>query len=252
MKTIKNPRFLKDDERIDAYLKGEMTKDEEPRFLQELKTNPELKQRAVLMARFVRGMKEVGTQQDEDVKKALSSSSVDDVKKIIQSVSLERETRPIPIRRYTTWVSIAASLIIIVWLGIGFAERQKSITLADEYTNVFAFSGKEASDNYRSLVTDSSETEKKLEELFSNITNKKNIGRTIQELSHLWDLSIQDGYNEYTPYSHEIGGNLALGYLIKGDRKKAKRVLQKIITISPDSEEEKELLKSSKELLNRL
>ena len=53
-------QLLKEDDRIANYLKGRMTADEEQAFMQELKSNPELKAKAIAMARLAKGLKEVG------------------------------------------------------------------------------------------------------------------------------------------------------------------------------------------------
>ena len=57
--------MLHDDERIVNYLKGRMAAEEELAFLADLQADPELKAQAVAMARMVKGMKEVGTANDE-------------------------------------------------------------------------------------------------------------------------------------------------------------------------------------------
>ena len=58
-------RLLEEDDRIASYLKGQMSGEEEQAFLQELEENPDLKERAIIMARLVKGLKEVGTAQDK-------------------------------------------------------------------------------------------------------------------------------------------------------------------------------------------
>ena len=59
-------RLLEEDDRIASYLKGQMSGEEEQAFLQELEENPDLKERAIIMARLVKGLKEVGTAQDKE------------------------------------------------------------------------------------------------------------------------------------------------------------------------------------------
>ena len=50
-------RLLEEDDRIASYLKGQMSGEEEQAFLQELEENPDLKERAIIMARLVKGLK---------------------------------------------------------------------------------------------------------------------------------------------------------------------------------------------------
>ena len=59
-------RLLEEDDRITSYLKGQMSDEEEQAFLKELEENPELKGRAIAMARMVKGLKQVGSAQDKE------------------------------------------------------------------------------------------------------------------------------------------------------------------------------------------
>lgn len=94
-------KMLLDDERIVNYLKGRMTAEEEQEFMQELQENPELKAKAIAMARMVKGMKEVGTTNDEELMGEFLASSgnlVEDVaKQAIQKAAdneiVEKATR---------------------------------------------------------------------------------------------------------------------------------------------------------------
>ena len=60
-----DPKLLEEDDRIVAYLKGQMSEEEEQSFLKELEDNPELKGKAISIARLVKGMKQVGSEQDK-------------------------------------------------------------------------------------------------------------------------------------------------------------------------------------------
>ena len=46
------------DDRIDAYLRGQMTKEQEHQFLSDCKNNKELKERAYLTALLVKSLKQ--------------------------------------------------------------------------------------------------------------------------------------------------------------------------------------------------
>ena len=74
-------RLLKEDDRITSYLKGQMSDKEEQAFLKELEENPELKGRAIAMARLVKGLKQVGSAQDKESIGSLLASSEQSVEK---------------------------------------------------------------------------------------------------------------------------------------------------------------------------
>lgn len=55
--TPEEQRFMAMDDRIDSYLRGQMTKEEESQFLSECKENIELKERAYLAALLFKAIK---------------------------------------------------------------------------------------------------------------------------------------------------------------------------------------------------
>lgn len=74
-------------EKIEKYLKGLMDKNEEKTFLQELEKNPELKERAIAMARLAKGVHAAGVKNDEDTIDAFRSSDINSVKEIAEKIS---------------------------------------------------------------------------------------------------------------------------------------------------------------------
>ena len=61
--TAKAKRLLAMDDRIDAYLRGQMTKEEEHQFLSDCENNKELKERAYMTALLVKALKD----KDEEI-----------------------------------------------------------------------------------------------------------------------------------------------------------------------------------------
>ena len=214
---------MDEEERITSYLKGKMSATEETQFIIELQNNPELKAKAVAMARLVKGMKEVGTKRDTKTKEAFLVSTTEEIKQVARNVSAERSTKVITLRQASTWMSIAASIIIIVWGGFVYNDYHTTIALADEYTMAFETS------IYSRGEDVSSEAEKRLALLFDNVKNKKELENTLHELSLCWEISQMVTYNDYTEYSAEIGWYLAIGYLKDNDKKMAKTMLEELI-----------------------
>ena len=156
---IIDPKLLEEDDHIVAYLKGKMSQEEEQEFLKQLKENPELKKKAIVMARLVKGLKEVGTEQDKNTQDAFLASTEEDVgtivKDIIQSPDVtntddkitdeptdEDNDKPyvFPLRKVAGWLSIAASVILIMWLGIGYNSYRNTTGLGKQYGQVFSAS----------------------------------------------------------------------------------------------------------------
>ena len=247
-----NEKLLLEDERIAQYLKGKMTADEEQAFMRELATNADLKEKAIAIARMVRGMKEVGTANDEELVGELLAADVEEVKTIANNVSVtKKKGKVISWRRTMTWLSAAASVALLIWAGIGYNDYRTTTGLGNQYATEFT-----ASQLPRSALTRGGETptevEVKLTKLFDNVVNDKDLEATVHDLSLCWELSMQETYNDYTDYAPEIGWNLAIGHLKNNDRKQAKAVLEKLTTIAPSGnavgDKARELLKRVDEI----
>ena len=57
--TPEEQRLVDMDERIDSYLRGQMTEEEESQFLSDCENNKELKERACLIALLVKSLKQI-------------------------------------------------------------------------------------------------------------------------------------------------------------------------------------------------
>lgn len=245
-----DPKLLEEDDRIVAYLKGKMSEEEGQQFMKELKENPELKEKAIAVARLVKGLKKVGLEQDKKTQDAFLASSDEGVKASAEQAinkqeeeSAGKEAKTFSMRKTATWLSIAASLICIVWLGLAYNNYRKTIGLGDEYANTFdtgiIVRGEEGT----------GEAEKKLSALFQNVKDNRDLDETIHELSLCWELSTMEVYNDYTDYSADIGWNLAIAHLKDNNKKEAKAVLEKLIS---DFEEGSAVREKATELLKKI
>ena len=274
IKDINNidPKLLEEDDRIVAYLKGQMTVEEEQQFMKDLENNPDLKEKAIVTTRLVKGLKQVGEEQDKDIRGAFLASSEQGIEAVARKATQIKETaivaeqeavhaerertgtsyrrvepetkaKTAPIRKVSSWLAIAASLVGIVWLGIGYNNYRHTTGLGEEFGNVFS----------SSMIVRGAETpsqaEKKLEQLFTDVKENKNIDNAIHELSLCWELSQMETYNDYTDYSAEIGWNLAIANLKDNNKKDAKKVLEKLIATT---EEDSAIGSKAKELFEQL
>lgn len=220
-------KMLLDDERIVNYLKGRMTAEEEQLFMQELQTNPELKAKAVAMARMVKGMKEVGSANDEELMGEFLAADADAVGVVAKDVSAAKKNRKvISWRRTVTWLSAAASVALLIWAGTVYNDYRVTTGLGNEYATVFTSS-------QLTRGGENSDVKQKIANLIDNVAQKKDMDNTLHELALCWELATQDTYNDYTDYAPEIGWNLAIAHLKNNDRKQAKAVLEKLTDIAP-------------------
>ncbi len=192
------------DERIERYLHGEMTPEEESLFEKDLANDDTLRRQAEVMARIVKGMEVVGGEQD---------------RMMIDKMKAANGKRLAPV----WWMSIAASLVIIFTVGYHFYDRSQTIGMGQQYAYVF-------STETETLIRgeENEEVANKLDELFDNAANGKDLDNTIKQLDELWALSKSDSYNDYTTYEPFIGWNLAIAHLRNNDKKEARSVLKQM------------------------
>ena len=197
------------EERIERYLHGEMTPEEEAIFEEDLANDDTLHRQAEAMARIVKGMETVGGEQD---------------RLLIDKMKAANGKRLAPV----WWMSIAASLVIIFTVGYHFYDRSQTIGLGQQYAYVF-------STETESLIRgeEDEDVANKLNELFENAANGKDLDNTIKQLDELWALSKSDTYNGYTTYEPYIGWNLAIAHLRNNEKKVARKILEEMIVEYP-------------------
>lgn len=197
------------DERIERYLHGEMTPEEESLFEKDLDNDDTLRRQAEVKARIVKGMEVVGGEQD---------------RMMIEKMRAANGKRLAPV----WWMSIAASLVIIFTVGYHFYDRSQTIGLGQQYAYVF-------STETETLIRgeEDEDVANKLNVLFDNAANGKDLDNTIKQLDKLWTLSKSDTYNGYTTYEPFIGWNLAIAYLRNNDKKEARKILEELMAEYP-------------------
>lgn len=198
------------EERIERYLHGEMTPEEESLFEKDLANDDTLRRQAEVMARIVKGMEVVGGEQD---------------RMMIEKMKAANGKRLAPV----WWMSIAASLVIIFTVGYHFYDRSQTVGLGQQYAYVF-------STETETLIRgeEDEDVANKLDELFDNVANGKDLDNTIKQLDELWALSKSDTYNDYTTYEPFIGWNLAIAHLHNNDKKEARKILEEMMSEYPE------------------
>lgn len=193
------------EERINRYLFGEMSPEENTQLESDLKYDDQLRQQAESMARMVKAMDAVGEERDKEMISKMKSSSV-------------RKSQPV------RWLSIAASIALILTVGYHVYDYNRIGNLGEKYASAFPVStimrGEEDDDAAQKLTA-----------LFENVTNGEDLDNTISQLTELWSLSQGETYNEYTTYAPYIGWNLAIAHLCNHDKKEAKMILEELAKI---------------------
>lgn len=228
---------LKDDEDLVKFLRGELSANEETTFMQKLQQNPDLKARAIAVARLIKGLERKGVADDESLKSAFKNLSIDDVKNISKPT-----TKIVNFKKIAAWVMSAAAVLILVFGLRIFYVNSSYEKIAAEYENVFPYSElSRGSDD---------DIKEKLNILCNNVLQDKDLKTTIESLNQIFDKSQEENFNECTNYFAVSGWYLSLAHLKNHDPEKAKSVLEKLAKNSDDnpavSEKAKEVLEKLK------
>ena len=204
----KNDKIMMDgiDERIEAFLRAEMTTEEEAAFKQEIRQNPELRSRAMAMTSLVRGL------HDQNSAKEAA---------IIKENTVKSKVRPL-----LYWAcSVAAVLVIAFGIYKDHRYRMLDATISPYYTEY------DMSDVSRGDLD--SVTISHLYDLFIQIQVNRSVSNIIKELEPIYN-SRNENFT-YNAYANDIAWNLALAYVKDDQIDKAINILQKLKADNPDT-----------------
>lgn len=204
----KNDDILMDgmDERIEAFLRGAMSAEEEATFKQEIRLNPELRNRAMAMTSLIKGL-----QAQKSSKEA----------NIIKESTAKSKVRPL------LWWACSVAAVFAIFFGIYKDHRYRMLDAAVSpyYTEY------DMSDISRGDID--SATVAHLYTLFEQIQKSRNMSGIIKELEPIYK-SLGDNFT-YNAYANDIAWNLALAYVKDDQTDKAIIILQKLKTDNTDT-----------------
>ena len=208
------------DIRLELFLKNRMTEEEGKAFLRELQSNPELRERAQTMAAAIKNMKELKYEYGQRVASKIERLSEREFRNV---AGLPRKASIISIRSFVR-MSIAACFVGVISFGAyRYYLYNETIALGNSYYS-------EVSTEL--VVRGTDNVSQQLSQLFTNVKNNKDLDNTILNLEEKFSLAISNEYNEYINYMNDIGWNLAIAYLKDGDREKAVKTLELLISHS--------------------
>lgn len=206
------------EDRIDAFVRGAMTEEEEQAFKQEIKTDPELRAQVLATVSLI---------------KSIRSQEATKEKTLIQNNTKDR------LRTLVAWAcSIAA--VIAIFFGYQKDKRFNELSaLVSPYYSEYSM------DEYSRGDLDSA-TVAHLYTLFNNIKELRNVTPTIAELETIY--SNMDSDFTYSAYANDIAINLALAYIKNDQKDKAIHVLKKLAEDNPDTPIEAKALEILKKM----
>ena len=194
------------DERIELFLRGEMSPEEETAFKQEIKSNPELRNRAMAMTSLIRGLQTKNAAREEAIIRESASKS---------------KVRPV------LWWACSIAAVFVIFFGIYKDHRYRTL----DATISPYFKEYDMSDISRGEVDTVAIAH--LYMLFEEIQNNKNMSDIIKELEPIYQ-SLDEDFT-YHPWANDIAWNLALAYVKDDQIDKAISILQKLKADNPDT-----------------
>ena len=207
------------DERIDSFIRGAMTEEEEAAFKEEIKADPELRAQVLATVSLIKGIR---TQEAEK-------------EKVLIQKNTKNRTRSIML-----WACSIAALFVI-FFGVYKEKRYRDLSaIVSPYYSEYSMSEYSRGDNVDSV------TVAHLYTLFNNIKEQRNVSDIIKELDPIY--ASLDSDITYSAYANDIALNLALAYIKDDQIDNAIPVLKKLEEDNPDAP----IAAKAKELLKKL
>ena len=204
----KNDDILMDgiDERIEAFLRGEMTAEKEAIFKQEIRQNPELRSRAMAMTSLIKGLQDKNSAREATV--------------------IKENTAKSRVRPLLYWACSVAAVFAIVF-GVYKDHRYRTLeaTVSPYYTEY------DMSDVSRGDLD--SATIAHLYGLFTQIQENRSVSDIIKELEPIYNSFDADF--TFSAFANDIAWNLALAYVKDDQIDKAITILQKLKDDNPET-----------------
>ena len=209
-------------DRIDKFLRKQMTPEENKLFLDDLKNNAELRKEAQMTALMLQELQERKAKEDAE---------------IIEDVLLsKRKAKARFIKIRVKWaLSLAAMFVLLFGAYIFLNQQPNTNALFDKYYTEVDVTSQRGGDDEA--------LKQELAELYNKVGTEKDVTSTITRLQTIYDgiQSASDDYADYTYYENDIAWYLALAYIKDHNLDKAEELLKPLA--DNDVSDAKRLLK---------
>lgn len=189
------------DDRIDAFVRGMMTEEEEAAFKQEIKADPELRNHVMASVSLIKGIREQNAKKERI---------------IIQNNTKDR------IRTLTWWATSIAAVFAIL---IGYTTDKRHQELSNIVTPYYT--------QYNINELSRGETDSAIVYNLYTLFNEKDAYKIIKELEPIYPTL--DSNETYYLYANDIAWNLALAYVKNDQINKAIPILEKLEKDNPET-----------------
>jgi len=193
------------DDRIDAFVRGMMTEEEESAFKLEIKANPDLRTQVLATLSLIKGIR---TQEAEKDRVLIQNNTKDKVRTLL-------------------WWATSIAAVFAIFFGYSKDKRYNELSnIVSPYYSEYSMSDYSRGDVDSVAVAH-------LYTLFSNIKEQRNMSKIIEELEPIY-ANLESNVT-YSFYANDIAMNLALAYIKDNQIDKAIPVLDKLVKDNPDT-----------------
>lgn len=223
LESIANGKYWEEfDDKVERFIKKQMTKDEEKNFFKLLKSSAALESRAKTIALSVQQIKEIQKAKDQKVIEAIKNIERKAFEKLIG-----KKARVIPLFRY---MSIAASIAIVFGIGITRYHAAEITGLGNEYSTIARAT-----------------SDPDIEHTVANITDLINNNDSLSVAQEII-VKFAAQYPDEEQTVATLKWNLALAYIKEGEGREAKNILNDIVLNHPGMP----LAEKAKELIEKI
>ena len=193
------------DDRIDAFIRGMMTEEEEAAFKQEIQADPDLRAHVLATVSLIKGIRMQNAEKERTLIQPQHNNKV----------------------RTLLWWATSIAAVIAIFFGYSKDKRYNELSaLVSPYYTEYSM------DEYARGDIDSAKVVN-LYTLFNNIQKQRHVSNIIAELEPIY-TSIEHDIT-YSTYANDIALNLALAYIKNDQADKAIPILEKLEKDNPDT-----------------
>ena len=193
------------DDRIDAFIRGMMTEEEEAAFKQEIQADPDLRAHVLATVSLIKGIRMQNAEKERTLIQPQHNNKV----------------------RTLLWWATSIAAVIAIFFGYSKDKRYNELSaLVSPYYTEYSM------DEYARGDIDSAKVVN-LYNIFNNIQKQRHVSNIIAELEPIY-TSIEHDIT-YSTYANDIALNLALAYIKDDQADKAIPILEKLEKDNPDT-----------------
>ena len=193
------------DDRIDAFIRGMMTEEEEAAFKQEIQADPDLRAHVLATVSLIKGIRTQNAEKERTLIQPQQNNKV----------------------RTLLWWATSIAAVFAIFFGYSKDKRYNELSaLVSPYYTEYSM------DDYARGDIDSIKVAN-LYTLFNNIQKQRHVSNIIAELEPIY-TSIEHDIT-YSTYANDIALNLALAYIKDDQADKAIPILEKLEKDNPDT-----------------